>query len=399
MDHLIEDLTCSVCFNIYDDPRILKCSHTFCKSCLENINRSSDSYVWRISLGRLKCPTCRGITDVSIGVHTLPINFALKSIVEKFKSNKHFSVRTCPEHHGKQLKLFCVKDRKLICDECCEVGQHRKHPTEELERAYRKERKTASKLLAILREKNFTGVSTVIKALEEQLEECKTIIQEDKKEVFNFFDKTIEALERKKQDLLAALNDLDQKIVDVYSPKIEAMKQIQDEELDLLSLSSTTQDKDSPFEYLDNIHTIEKGMNALKKQQLCSVQAVEICPRVGQILKDQWNKSSIIDAHRQPTPKFEFRFNATRTANSSFSWTLCVMLLFLSLMALLCLVYPDMLLKCTNWCENYFLETMEPVLECFGIQMFAVKSTSQRMTKPFLDFVSYLYSLPSTYFY
>ncbi|XP_077344188.1 tripartite motif-containing protein 59 [Lithobates pipiens] len=394
MDHLIEDLTCSVCFNIYDDPRILKCSHTFCKNCLENINRSSDSYVWRISVGRLKCPTCRGITDVTLGVHTLPINFALKSIVEKFKNNNHFSVRTCAEHQGKQLKLFCLKDRKLICDQCCEVGQHQNHPTEELERAYRKERKTASKLLAILREQNFTGVTPVIKALEEQLEECKTIIQEDKKEVFNFFDKTIEVLERKKQDLLAALNDLDQNIGAVYSPKIEAMKQIQDEELDLISLSSTTQDEDSPFEYLDNIHTIEKGMHALKKQQLCSVQAVQICPRVGQILKDQWNKTSIIDAHRQPTPKFEFRFNATRTANFSFTWTLFVMLFF-SLMALLCLVYPEMLFKLTNWCENYFLKTMEPVLGCFGIQ----KSTSQRMTKPFLDFVSYLYSLPSTYVY
>lgn len=206
-------------------------------------------------------------------------------------------------------------------------------------------------------------------------------------------------LERNKQDLLAALNDLDQNIVAVYSPKIEAMKQIQDEELDLISLSSTTQDEDSPFEYLDNIHTIEKGMNALKKQQLCSVQAVQICPRVGQILKDQWIKTSIIDAHRQPTPKFEFRFNATRTTNFSFTWTLFVMLLFFSLMALLCLVYPEMLFKLTNWCENYFLKTIEPVLGCFGIQIFTVKSTSQRMTKTFLDFVSYLYSLPSTSFY
>ncbi|CAI9619465.1 unnamed protein product [Staurois parvus] len=399
MDHLIEDLTCSVCFNIYDDPRLLKCSHTFCKNCLENIIRSSDSYFWRISIGALKCPTCRGITDVSIGVHTLPINFALKSIVEKFKINNRFSVRTCPEHFGNQLKLFCLKDRKIICDQCCEVGQHQDHSTEELERAYRKERKTASKLLAILREKNFTGVSTVIKALEEQLEECKTIIQEDKKEVVNFFDKTIDMFEKKKQDLLTALNDLNQKIVDIYAPKIESMRQIQDEELDLISLTSTTQDEESPFAYLDNIHTIEKGMKALKKQQLISVQAVQICPRVEQILKDQWYKTSIIDAHRQPTPKFEFRCHATRTFNFSFTWTLFVMLLFFSLLALLCLVYPDIPFTFTNLCGNYILKIMEPVLGCFGNQIFTVQSTSQRMTKPFLDFISYLYSLPCTYFY
>nr|DBA26135.1 TPA: hypothetical protein GDO54_010432 [Pyxicephalus adspersus] len=308
MDHLIEDLTCSICFNIYEDPRILKCSHTFCKICLENIIRTSDSYLWRVSMGGLKCPTCRGITNLSTGVHTLPINFALKSIIEKFKStNNRSSVRTCPEHRGEPLDLFCFKDRKLICGQCCEVGQHQNHRTEDLEVAYRTERKTASKLLSTLREKNTTGVSAVIEALEEQLEECRTIIQEDKKEVVTFFDKTTEIFEQKKQDLLAALNDLDQKIIDDYAPKIEAMRQIQDEEEDLISLTSTTLDEGSPLVYLDNIHTIEKGIKALKKQQLCSVQAVQIWPRVGQILRDQWVKSRIIDAHRQPTPTFKFR--------------------------------------------------------------------------------------------
>lgn len=400
MDHLIEDLTCSICLNLYDDPRLLKCSHTFCRICLENLIQASDGYFWRLSFHRLKCPTCRRFTDLSTGVDTLPINFALKSIVEKCKANNRSSVRTCPEHRGKLLDLFCVKDRKLICGQCWEVGKHRGHPTEDLQGAYRRERKTASKLLSTLREKNGTGVSTVIKALEEQLEECKTIIQEDKEEVVTFFDETIEMFEQKKQNLLAALNDLNEKIADAYAPKLEAMRQIQDDELDLLSLTSATQDEASPLVYLDNIHTIEKGMKALEKQPLCSVETVEIWPRFDQILKNQWLKTNLIDAHTEPTPKFDFRCNAKHTSNISHIWILFVTLLFFSLLPLFFLAYPNILFRFTtwfNWFGNYLMQIFEPVLGCSGIQSFTVKTTSQTMANSFLDFVSYLYSLPSTY--
>ncbi|KAM5164148.1 tripartite motif-containing protein 59 [Mantella aurantiaca] len=399
MDHLIEDLTCSVCFNIYDDPRLLKCSHTFCRNCLESIIRTSDNSFWRLSVGGLKCPTCRGITNLSSGVHSLPVNFALKSIVEKFKSNEQSSVRTCPEHRGKPLHWFCLKDRKLICDACCEEGRHRNHPTEDLDRAYRKERKTASKLLATLREEDFTGVSAVIRGLEEQLEEGRSRIQEEKEEVLTFFDGTIEMFEQKKQNILAALSDLNQKIVDAYAPKIEAMRQVQDEELDLISLTSATQDEDSPLVYLDNIHTIEKGMEALRRQQLCPVRDLIIYPRFGQMLKDQWLKTTILDAQRRPTPKFGFRCNVKRVSNFSLPWFGYVTLLSFSLMALLFLLYPDILFRFTAWCGNYLVKTTEPVLRCFGVEIFTVKSTSQRMANTFLDFVSYVYSLPSTYFY
>ncbi|XP_068137034.1 tripartite motif-containing protein 59 [Hyperolius riggenbachi] len=394
MEHLKEDLACPVCFNIYEDPRLLKCSHTFCRSCLENILRSSDSYLWRLSGGRLKCPSCRDITDTSAGVGSLPINFALKSIVDKYKSTNSFFLRTCSDHNGKQLTLFCLKCRKVICAHCKEIGQHRHHSISDLEHAFRKERKTASKLLPILQDENFTGVSTVIRALEEQLEECKAIIQEDKKEVVTFFDEIIEMFEDKKQNLLAALNDLDQKIDTAYAPRIEAMKRIQDEELDLITLASSTQDEESPLVYLENIHAIERGMEALKKQQLCPAQPVKMYPRIGPIL-NQWLKTSIGDAPKKPIPKFGFNHKARPPKISfmqvSFAVLLCVTSLFY-------LVYPDTVFRYTSWCWNLLSKTVEPVFSCFGTQLFVNKSSTQRLKELVLEFVSYLYSLPSQYF-
>ncbi|KAM9316122.1 tripartite motif-containing protein 59 [Gastrophryne carolinensis] len=397
MDHFIEDLTCSVCFNIFDDPRLLKCSHTFCKNCLESILRSSDSYLWRLSGGRLKCPTCRNLTDLPIGVHSLPVNFALKSIVEKYRTSNRSSPRTCPEHSGKQLNLFCLKDRRLICCHCCEFGQHQDHPTEDLESAYKKERKTACKLLSALQNKNFTGVSATVSALEEQLEECQTIIQEDKKEVVTFFDKIIDSVELKKQNLLSALNDLNQEIVDSFAPKIEEMKQIQDEERDLISLTSATLDEESPHVYLKNIRTIEQGIEMLKKQKLCPIYPVEIHPRFGQKLKHHLLTTSIGDIHKRPIPKFQFYHLNPRSGNK-LSLAICVALFLLLLVAMLWLACPDFENPFTALHWSHFLKILEPFLSSCGVQAFTVKSTSQRLACLFHDVTNYLYDLPSRYF-
>lgn len=39
-----EELRCTICTNIFEDPRILKCGHTFCFSCLKNLSLKSISF-------------------------------------------------------------------------------------------------------------------------------------------------------------------------------------------------------------------------------------------------------------------------------------------------------------------------------------------------------------------
>lgn len=52
------NLFCPLCHEMFSNPRLLPCLHTFCKRCLENL------VVPRSSL--LSCPACR--TDVSLTV-------------------------------------------------------------------------------------------------------------------------------------------------------------------------------------------------------------------------------------------------------------------------------------------------------------------------------------------
>ncbi|KAJ8262405.1 hypothetical protein GJAV_G00166090 [Gymnothorax javanicus] len=49
MDALMTELTCGVCLEVFLDPHLLPCGHSFCKACLEQLQRSGVS----------RCPECR----------------------------------------------------------------------------------------------------------------------------------------------------------------------------------------------------------------------------------------------------------------------------------------------------------------------------------------------------
>lgn len=91
METLEEDLTCSVCYSLFSDPRVLPCSHTFCKTCLDNLLKvsiNSNNSIWRPLRLPLKCPNCRSVVELPLaGLEALPTNVSLRAIVEKVGKN------------------------------------------------------------------------------------------------------------------------------------------------------------------------------------------------------------------------------------------------------------------------------------------------------------------------
>nr|XP_023674120.1 uncharacterized RING finger protein T02C1.1-like isoform X1 [Paramormyrops kingsleyae] len=49
MGDISDELTCSVCLDIYKDPYLLPCGHSFCHSCIQGLSTALE----------LKCPDCR----------------------------------------------------------------------------------------------------------------------------------------------------------------------------------------------------------------------------------------------------------------------------------------------------------------------------------------------------
>ncbi|XP_047659195.1 E3 ubiquitin-protein ligase TRIM35-like [Tachysurus fulvidraco] len=114
---LEENLKCSICLGIFKDPVVLRCSHSFCKDCVE--------LHWHLKVVK-ECPICRYVTNRS------PLkNLALKSVCECFVEEKRRRISTEYEGllcvvHGLKHELFCTDDQKLVCMKCVSQ-EHQDH--------------------------------------------------------------------------------------------------------------------------------------------------------------------------------------------------------------------------------------------------------------------------------
>lgn len=120
-----EDLSCPVCCEIFQDPVLLPCSHSFCRSCLEHF--------WESSVFR-SCPVCRRKASKKSPLS----NRALKNLCEAFLLGRGqgsaSGSNTLCWRHGEKLKLFCLVDQEPICVVCQASKIHKGHdcsPTEE----------------------------------------------------------------------------------------------------------------------------------------------------------------------------------------------------------------------------------------------------------------------------
>lgn len=193
MEILEEDLTCSVCYSLFSDPRVLPCSHTFCKTCLDNLLRASNNFsIWRPLRLPLRCPNCRRVVELPLAdVGALPCNVSLRAIIEKvgtdprtpapayplfsfvlaflpapllarllsqYQSDNEPRPPSCQQHRRQPLNMYCIQDRRLICGLCLTVGEHRGHPIDDLQAAFIREKQTPSRLLAKLSESRWAQV-------------------------------------------------------------------------------------------------------------------------------------------------------------------------------------------------------------------------------------------------
>ena len=78
MHNLKEEVTCSVCSNVYTNPKQLPCFHIFCLECLNNLPRTSAHN------GNIKCPLCQiEVTVPETGtMETLPTCTNVKNLLD-----------------------------------------------------------------------------------------------------------------------------------------------------------------------------------------------------------------------------------------------------------------------------------------------------------------------------
>ncbi|XP_038062464.1 tripartite motif-containing protein 3-like [Patiria miniata] len=116
-------LECSICRGTFQEPKALKCLHTFCRGCLQ-------WYCDAKGTTTITCPVCRQNTVLpQTGVNGLQANFFLTSLAGDIKELEtkleYNSERSCPKHKGMIPQFYCETCQKLACRKCL-PKDHRK---------------------------------------------------------------------------------------------------------------------------------------------------------------------------------------------------------------------------------------------------------------------------------
>ncbi|XP_071504789.1 uncharacterized protein [Diadema antillarum] len=120
-----QNLECPICLTLFNQPKLLTCSHTFCKDCLERISQTEPNQE------TIACPVCRKGTPVPSGdVGRLQTNVPLSSLVDEVKTkmaamskilSEKVSLkrrRKCKKHPNDDEECFCTGCREYFCLRC-----------------------------------------------------------------------------------------------------------------------------------------------------------------------------------------------------------------------------------------------------------------------------------------
>uniref|UniRef100_A0A3Q3FPF2 Zinc-binding protein A33-like n=1 Tax=Labrus bergylta TaxID=56723 RepID=A0A3Q3FPF2_9LABR len=135
---LEEDLSCPVCLDIFKDPVMLSCSHSFCRECVKDCWKENQ-----------ECPLCkrRHLNDI-------PPNFTLKNLSESFVQERDQSAsEDLCSLHSEKLKLFCLDHQEPVCLICRDSEKHSEHRFRPIDEAAGQHKKKLQETLEPVKKK------------------------------------------------------------------------------------------------------------------------------------------------------------------------------------------------------------------------------------------------------
>lgn len=235
---LDEDLCCLICRDIYRDPVILSCSHSYCSRCLQS---------WWDGKTLLECPLCKKRSPIR---HP-PTNRALKTLCDLIQRNTSEApddIEGLCSLHLERFEFFCVDHQEPACLICKLSDEHADHTFRPINAEQL--RIELMKLLRPLQEK--------LKVLSDAKKDCESTVQHNEAQARHVegrikeqFRRLYKFLHKEEELRINAMREEKRRKNQTLQEKINALSK------QMSSLSNTIQDTEEIIKTEDSSHLLD----------------------------------------------------------------------------------------------------------------------------------------------